>query len=102
MPTLALVRSLSWIGKKVVEEYAGVVNNELVVPNGATPNSTSGKSGLALAPPQAGRLKLQPRLLSMLMKTLWIVPVQLRASDPHRLLMRRMSPRFKYCREALV
>ena len=45
--TLALVRFLIWIGSSVVEENAGVVSSELVVPNGATPNSTSGKSGSA-------------------------------------------------------
>ena len=46
--TLALFRAESWIGSSVVEENAGEVSSELVFPNGATPNSTSGKSGIAV------------------------------------------------------
>src|SRR5436190_16150113 len=94
--TLALVRFLIWIGSSVVEENAGVVRSELVVPNGATPNSTSGKSGSPRAPPQVGRLKVQPTLLSLLTATDCCVPPQFSASEPQRLLMRRMSPRFRY------
>src|SRR6266540_4344798 len=74
--TLALVMFLIWIGSRVVDENAGLVSRELLAPNGATPNSTSGQSGLALAPPQAGRLNSQPMLLSasLLMNTRWVVP----------------------------
>jgi hypothetical protein len=86
---------LIWIGSSVVDENAGVVSSELVMPNGATPNSTSGKSGSARLPPQAGRLNVQLRLLSQPAVTVYIAPVQFSASAPQRLLMRRMSPRFK-------
>src|SRR4051794_4746909 len=100
--TLALCRSLSWIGSSVVDENFGVVSSELVVPNGATPNSTSGKSGSPRWPPQAGRLNVQPTVLSLLTATDCCVPPQFSASEPHRLLMRRMSPRFMYFFDALV
>ena len=94
--TLALCRSLSWIGSSVVDENSGVVSSELVVPNGATPNSTSGKSGSPRAPPHAGRVNIQPTLLSLLTMTDCCVPPQFSASEPQRLLMRRMSPRLMY------
>ena len=45
--------------------------------------------------PQFPRLKLQPIVLSLLMKTLCVAPEQSRSMDPHLLLRRRMSPRFK-------
>src|SRR3982751_5339780 len=94
--TLALCRSLSWIGSSVVDENFGVVSSELAVPNGATPNSTSGKSGSPREPPQAGRLNVQPTVLSLLTATDCCEPPQFSASEPQRLLMRRMSPRLRY------
>src|SRR5579863_6771923 len=89
--------ALIWIGSSVVEEKFGVVRSELVMPNGATPNSISGKSGSPRLPPQVLRFNDQPSVLVEVMQTSCWVLVQLSASEPQRLLMRRMSPRLKYC-----
>src|SRR5436190_7292671 len=100
--TLALVMFLIWIGSSVVDENDGVVSRELVFPKGATPNSTSGKSGSPRMPPQAGRLKVQPMVRSLLTITDCWVLLQPSASEPQRLLIRRMSPRFRYFFVTLV
>src|SRR5262249_13597638 len=98
--TLALWMALIWIGSSDVEEKFGVVSSELVMPNGATPNSISGKSGFEwFVSPQFPRLNVHPSVLPEVMHTDCCVPLQLRASEPQRLLMRRMSPRLKYCLE---
>ncbi len=97
---LALLRELIWIGSSFVDEKFGLVSNELVMPNGATPNSISGKSGSEwFTSPQPPRLNIQPSVLLEVTQTDSDVPLQLSASDPQRLSMRRMSPRLKYCLE---
>src|SRR5437667_9103803 len=92
--------ALIWIGSSVVEEKFGVVSSELLMPNGATPNSISGKSGSPRMPPQVWRLNIHPSVLLEVMQTDCVVLLQLSASEPQRLLMRRMSPRLKYCLDA--
>src|SRR4029079_4604832 len=100
--TLALVRLLIWIGSNVVDEKFGVVSSERLVPNGAMPNSTSGKSGDPCELSQAPRWNFQPMVRSLLTLTDCTVPPQFFASEPQRLLIRRMSPRLMYFLDMLV